>query len=176
MVCPVTSFSRTIRICAVLLIATLTIGQWRSSAKNLAQDINQPQTLRLGVPVESEITAGQSLTWQISLSEGDYLRLLVDAKLDNVTVELFAPGQSRQSGDKPLFSDAAGTVLTFHQERIFAFIAEASGNYGLEAHASNKEASSKQYKVKAHVKERRPATPRDRTRVEAERAELEAGR
>jgi len=66
------------RLCAVLLIATLTLGQWRSSAKNLAQDINQPQTLTLGVPVESEITAGQSLAWRIILSAGNYLRLLVD--------------------------------------------------------------------------------------------------
>jgi len=77
MVRPVTSFSRAIRLCAVLLIATLTPGQWRSSAKNLAQDINQPQTLTPGVPVESEITAGQSLTCRIILSAGDYLRLLV---------------------------------------------------------------------------------------------------
>src|SRR5262249_21214564 len=43
MVHHVPPFSRTIRLCAVLLIATLTLGQWRSSAKNLAQDINQPQ-------------------------------------------------------------------------------------------------------------------------------------
>jgi CHAT domain-containing protein len=43
MVHHVPSFSRTIRLCAVLLISTLTLGQWRSSAKNLAQDINQPQ-------------------------------------------------------------------------------------------------------------------------------------
>src|SRR5262245_23264608 len=43
MVRPVTSFSRMIRFCAVLLIATLTLGQWRSSAKNLGQDIIQPQ-------------------------------------------------------------------------------------------------------------------------------------
>jgi len=78
MVRPVTSFSRTIRLCSVLLIATLTLGQWRSSAKNPAQDVNQPHMLTPGVPVESEITAGQSLTWRIILSAGDYLRLLVD--------------------------------------------------------------------------------------------------
>src|SRR5262245_27380302 len=105
---PVTSFSRKIRFCAVLLIATFAIGQWRSSAKNLAQDINQPQTLTLGVPVESEIAAGRSLTWRIILSAGDYLRLLVDVNGADVAVELFAPGKSRQSGDKPLFSVAAG--------------------------------------------------------------------
>jgi CHAT domain-containing protein/tetratricopeptide (TPR) repeat protein len=173
---PVPSFSRTIHLCLVLLIATLTLVQWRSSAKSLAQDINEPQTLTPGVPVESEITAGQSLAWRISLSEGDYLRLLVDVKSNDVVVELFAPGQSRQSGDKPLFSDAAGTALSFHQTRIFSFIAEASGSYQLEVYASNNEATSRRCKVKAQIKETRPATPRDRTRIEAEKAELEAGR
>jgi CHAT domain-containing protein len=172
----VPSFSRTIRVWLVLLIATLALGQWRSSAKNPGQDINQPQTLTLGVPVESEISAGQSLTLLISISEGDYLRLLVDVKSNHVAVDLFAPGQSRQSGDKPLFSDAAGTVLTDHQTRIFSFIAEASGNYQLEVYAANNEAASRRCKVKAQIKERRPATPRDRTRVEAEKAELEAVR
>ena len=176
MVPPVTSFSRTIRLCAVLLIATLTLGQWRSSAKNLAQDINQPQTLTPGVPVESEITAGRSLTWRIILSAGDYLRLLVDVKGADVAVELFAPGQSRQSGDKPLFSVAAGNVRIDHQMRIFSLIAESSGTYRLEVFASNKETTSKRYEVTARIKEQRPATPHDRTRVEAERAELEAAR
>jgi CHAT domain-containing protein len=176
MVQPVPSFSRTISLCLVLLIATLALGQWRSSSKGLALDINQPQTLTPGVPVVSEITDGQSLTWLISLSEGDYLRLLVDVKSDDVAVELFAPGRSRQSGDKPLFSDGAGTALTFHQTSIFSFIAEASGNYQLEVYASNNEAASRRCMVKAQIKERRPATPSDRTRVEAEKAELEAGR
>jgi CHAT domain-containing protein len=176
MVRPVPSFSRTIRYCAVLLIATLALGQWRSAAKNHPQEINQPQTLTLGVPAESEITAGLSLAWRISLSAGDYLRLLVDTKRDDVTVELFAPGQSRLSGDKPLFSAATGNVLTDHQTHIFSFIAEAAGNYGLEVFASSKEAISKRYEVKARINEQRPATPRDKTRIEAERAELEATR
>jgi CHAT domain-containing protein len=176
MVRPVTSFSRTIRLCAVLLIATLTLGQWRSSAKNLAQDINQPRTLTPGAPFESEITAGQPLTWQIILSAGDYLRLSVDVNGADVAAELFAPGQSRQSGDKPLFSVAAGNVLIDHQTRIFSLIAESSGTYRLEVFASSKEATSKRYEVTARVKEQRPATHRDRTRVEAERAELEAAR
>ncbi len=170
------SFSRTIRLCAILLIATFALSQWRSSANNRAQETDQPQTLALGALVESEIAAGQSLTWPISLSAGDYLRLLVDVKSADIVVELFAPGQSRQSGDKPLFSLAAGNVLTDHQTQIFSLIAEASGNYGLEVVASNKEDPSKRYEVKARIKERRPATPRDRTRIEAERAELEAAR
>ena len=176
MVRPVPSFSRTIRYCAVLLIATLALGQWRSAAKTQPQEIHQPQTLTLGVPVESEITDGQSLAWQIYLSAGDYLRLLVDTKSDDVTVELLAPGQTRQSGDKPLFSVAAGNVLTDHQTQIFSCIAESAGNYRLEVFASNKGAISKRYEVKARIKEQRPATPRDRTRIEAERAELEARR
>src|SRR4029434_780035 len=83
---------------------------------------------------------------------------------------------SRQSGDKPLFSAATGNVLTYHQTNIFSFIAEASGNYGLEVFVSNKAAIAKSYNVNARIKEQHPATPRDRTRIEAERAELEAAR
>src|SRR5262245_1249282 len=176
MVRPVPLFSRTILLCLVLMIATLALGQWSSTAKNQSEENNQPQTLTLGSTVESEVNAGQSLTWRISLSAGDYLRLLVDANRDDVTVELFAPCQNRQSGDKPLFSAATGNVLTYHQTNIFSFIAEASGDYRLEVFASNQEAPSKSYGVKARIKERHPATPRDRTRIEAERAELDAAR
>src|SRR5262245_48201870 len=176
MVRPVPLFSRTILLCLVLMIATLALGQWSSTAKNQSEENNQPQTLRLGSTVESEVNAGQSLAWRISLSAGDYLRLLVDTKQDDVTVELFAPCQSRQSGDKPLFSAAAGNILTYHQTNIFSFIAEVSGDYRLEVFASNKEAPSKSYSVKARIKEQHPATPRDRTRIEAESAELEAAR
>src|SRR5262245_49253161 len=176
MVRPDPSLSRTTLLCAVLLIATLSLGQWRSIAKNQAQEINQPQTLTPGAQVESEISTGQSLTLLISVSAGDYLRLLVDAKRDDVAVELFAPGQSSQSGDKPLFSAAAGNALTYHETHIFSFVAEASGNYRLEVFVSDKEAISKRYKVTAWIKEQRPAKQRDRTRIEAERAELEAAR
>ncbi len=176
MVRPVQSFSRTIRLCSILLLATFALTQWRSSAKNHTQEINQPQQLTLGAPVESEINSGLLLTWRISLTEGDYLRLLVEAKRDDVTVELFASGQSRRSGDKPLFSVAAGNVLTRRQTQIFSFIADASGNYMLEAFAPDKVEISKLREVKAQIKERRSATPHDRIRIEAERAELEAAR
>ncbi|HKQ75530.1 MAG TPA: CHAT domain-containing tetratricopeptide repeat protein [Blastocatellia bacterium] len=175
MVRPFQSFTRTIRLCSILLIATLALSQWRSSAKSHAQEINQPPTLTLGAPVESEITSEQPLTWLISVSAGDYLRLLVDANRDDVAAELFAPGQSGRFGDKPLFS-AAGNVLNYHQTNIFSFIAEASGNYRLEVFVSDKDAISKRYEIKAQIKEQRPATSRDRTRIEAERAELEARR
>src|SRR5215510_5728534 len=176
MVRPVLSCSRTIRLSAVLLIATLALGQWRSSAKNHSQDIDQPQTLKLGVPVEGEIAAMESLSWRIFLSAGDYLRLQVDVKRDDLATELFAPGKSRQSGDKPLLSAAAGDALNFHETRVFSFIAEASGNYRLEVFASIQGEISERSRVKALIKELRPATPVDRNRIEAERAELEATR
>src|SRR5262245_28995615 len=115
MVRPVPSFSRSTLFCAVLLIATFSLGQWRSDATNHRQEINQPQTLTPDAPVESEITADQPLTRWILLSAGDYLRLLVDTNRDHVTADLFAPGQSSRSGDKPLFSVASGNVLTYHQ-------------------------------------------------------------
>src|SRR5215813_12010716 len=119
---PFQSFSRPVRLFAALLIATLALGQWRSSAKDPAQETRQSQTLAHGVPVEHALAAGQSQTWQISLSEGDYLRLSVESKPATVAAELFAPGQSRQSGDKPLLSVADGNVLTLHQTSVFSII------------------------------------------------------
>ena len=62
------------------------------------------------------------------------------------------------------------------QTQIFSLIAEASGTHRFEVFAPNKEATSERYKVKAQIKDQRPATPRDRTRIEAERAESVAAR
>src|SRR5215813_3450607 len=119
---------------------------------NQSKDV---QTLAPGVPVEREISGGQSQIWQIFLSSGDYLRLSVDSKRINIVAELFAPGQSRQSGDKPLLSTDYGNVLTSHQgESVFSYVAESSGSYSLEIHASNKEPAPKRYTVK--IEEQRP--------------------
>ena len=157
-----------------LLIATLEPG-WVCSSAYSSQQSDDPRTLAPGVPVEHEISGGQSHLWQVFLSSGDYLRLSVDKKRINLVAELFAPGQSRQSGDKPLLSTDDGNVLTSHQGVfIFSYVSEASGSYSLEIHASNKESTPKRYTVK--VEEQRPAAPQDKIRVVAERAELDGVR
>jgi CHAT domain-containing protein len=139
---------------------------------NQSEDV---RTLAPGATVEREISGGQSHIWQIFLSSGDYLRLSVGKKQINIKAELFAPGQSRQSGDKPLLSTADGNVLTSHQGvSVFSYVAESSGSFSLEIQASNKEPAPKLYTVK--LEEQRPAAPEDKIRVAAEKAELEGVR
>jgi CHAT domain-containing protein len=139
---------------------------------NRSEDV---RTLAPGATVERDISGGESHFWQINLSAGDYLRLSVDRKRINIVAELFAPGQSRQSGDKPLLSTTVGNVLTSHQGvSVFSYVAESSGSYGLEIQASNNEPAPKRYTVK--VEEQRPAVAEDKIRVAAERAEMEGVR
>jgi len=157
-------------ILSARLIGATTFQSQQST--NQSEDV---RTLAPGATVELEISGGQSHIWRIFLSSGDYLRLSVDRKRINIVAELFAPGQSRQSGDKPLLSTADGNVLTSHQGIcVFSYVAESSGSYSLEIQASNKEPVPKRYTVK--MEEQRPATPEDKIRVVAERAELEGVR
>jgi CHAT domain-containing protein len=158
-----------------LSIASATFSSQLVAGDAMGQSPQQSEdvrTLAPGAPVEREISGGQSHMWQIFLSSGDYLRLSVDKKRINIKAELFAPGQSRQSGDKPILSTADGNVPTSHQGvSVFSYIAEASGSYDLEIHASTKESAPKRYTVK--LEEQRPAAPQDKIRVLAERAEME---
>jgi CHAT domain-containing protein len=171
---PTLSSQRKLRICVFLLIASFGPG-WLCSSAYSSQQSDDSRTLAPGVPVEREISGGQSHIWQIFLYSGDYLRLSVDRKRINIVAELFAPGQGRQSGDKPLMSTADGNVLTpNHGVSVFSYVAEASGSYSLEIHASNKEPAPKRYTVK--IEEQRPAAPEDKIRVVAERAEMEGVR
>src|SRR5262245_59752252 len=157
-------------ILSARLIGATTFQSQQSTTQS--EDV---RTLAPGATVELEISGGQSHIWRIFLSSGDYLRLSVDRKRINIVAELFAPGQSRQSGDKPLLCAADGNVITSHQGvSVFSYIAEAPGSYSLEIHASNKESALKRYTV--NVEELRPAAPEDKIRVMAERAELEGVR
>jgi CHAT domain-containing protein len=161
-----------------LSIASATLSSQPVADDATAQSPQQSEdvrTLAPGAPVQREISGGQSHIWRIFLSSGDYLRLSVDKKRISIKAELFAPGQSRLSGDKPILSTADGYVLaTHHDVFVFSHIAENSGNYSLEILASNKESATKQYTVK--MEEPRPAGPEDKLRVLAERAELEGVR
>jgi tetratricopeptide (TPR) repeat protein len=116
------SFPRVIHLCVLLLIAAIARGHWRTSAnpaqQGAAQETAAPQTLTYGAPVEREITTGQSHAWQVFLSAGDYCRLSYDTRQAYFRTELFAPGQSRQSGDKPLLSPVDWDVLTTHHDKL----------------------------------------------------------
>ena len=99
---PTLSSQRKLRFYVFLLIATFGPG-WLCSSAYSSQQSDDPRTLAPGVPVEREISGGQSHIWQIFLYSGDYLRLSVERKRINIVAELLAPGQSRQSMEVAIF-------------------------------------------------------------------------
>ena len=143
------------------------------------------RTLAPGATIEREISSGETHVWQINLSAGDYLRLIVTRKTNKLAARLFAPesdGANKTEGNsgvderKPLLSTTNRNVIFEHDSSsslmaIFSFVAEVSGEYRLETLLPDKSLARAQYEVKINAL--RPATPGDRLRVAAERSELE---
>ena len=147
-----------------------------------AEDV---RTLAPGAPVERRISSGESHVWPINLSAGDYLRLVVARKTSKLAVRLFAPGNhgtnrtdgvGREDERRPLLSTTDNNVIFEHDSNsrlmaTFSFVAEVPGTYRLETFLLDSNLAQVQYEIK--IEALRPATPNDRLRVAAERAELE---
>ena len=173
----------------------LTVGSVMNSSIPPAKAMtDQPQqqseeirTLAPGATIEREISSGETHVWQINLTAGDYLRLIVTRKTVKLAASLFAPesdgankteGNSGVDEQKPLLSTTNNNVIFEHDSNsrlmaIFSFVAEVSGEYRLET-LLDKSLARAQYEVK--IDALRPATPGDKLRVAAERSELEGNR
>jgi CHAT domain-containing protein/Tfp pilus assembly protein PilF len=131
-----------------------------------AQNTQDVRMLVPGTPIERELAGGQVHTYQVALTAGQYLRVVVDQRGIDVVVILFGPdgqqiievdGPSRAQGPEPV-----------------SVIAEASGSYQMEVRPLKKEAVAGRYEIK--IEELRPATAKDGHRIAAERAFAEGGR
>lgn len=128
----------------------------------LRQDANNLPALS---PGERELKGGESHSYLISLTAGQFLYALVEQKGIDVEVILFAPGNQQLAvADSP--NDLWGT------EPIL-LVAEASGDYRVQVRAPNSKAPAGSYEIKPFTV--REATPVDRQHVAAERL-FEAGR
>lgn len=120
--------------------------------------------LELNRPVERELSGGQSHSYRLDLSAGQYLHVVVEQRGIDVAVTLFGPdGKQLAEVDSP--NGAQGT------ESISA-IAETQGIYRLEVRSLEKGAPAGRYQVK--IEELRPAMGQDKIRITAERAFMEA--
>ncbi len=144
-----------------------------------SQQSEDIRPLAPGAPFEREISGVESHFWRIDLSAGDYLRLIVTRRTSKLAARLFAPnsaGNDKEDERKPLLSTTDNNVIFEHDSNsrlmaTFSFIAEVSGTYRLETSLRDKNLAPMQYEVK--IEALRPATPSDKLRVAAEKAELE---
>ncbi len=130
-----------------------------------AQSDRDIQLLERDKPVERELAGGQSHSYRIALTAGQYLRVIVDQRGIDVVVMLIAPdGKQLIEVDSPNGDKGPEPV---------AAIIESSGSHRLEIRALNKEAATGRYEVK--IEELRIATEQDRNRIAAYEALKQAG-
>lgn len=147
-------FRRAARGCLSLLAASALL-----SSALLAQD-KDASALEAGHPVERELVGGQSHSYRIALTAGQFLHVVVEQRGIDVVVTLFAPsGEKVAEVDSPNGSNGP--------EPIF-WITEAAGEYLLEVRSLEAGAAAGRYEAK--IEGLRAATEEDRRRVAAENA------
>jgi CHAT domain-containing protein/Tfp pilus assembly protein PilF len=121
------------------------------------QGDGQTRQLERGKPIEQELSGGQSHSYQITMTSGEFLYVVVNQRGIDVVVALFAP-----DGERRREADSHGTSGS---ETVSA-IAGAAGTYRIEVRAFQKEARPGRYQIK--LEELKAATEEDKYRVAAE--------
>jgi CHAT domain-containing protein len=152
----------------VLTLLLMASGALLASAQGLAprqetspSDIRARDAWRLetGKPFEREIAAGETHSYTLSLAAGQLVRLAVETQRATLVLTLFGPGGEKLEG----FDLQGGSPVPYP----VAFVNESAGGYRLEV-SSPKNSPPGRYAL--GVEELRAADPKDRGRVEAERA------
>ena len=121
----------------------------------------EPTTLELDKPIERELSGGQEHIYQIALTDGQYVSLVIEQHGIDVTVQL-----QERDGKVPTSFDSE---YRDQGEEKAELVAEASGSYRLTVQASSKSAPTARYVIR--VGEIRAATKNDRLMHEARKLE-----
>lgn len=120
----------------------------------------------MGEVVAVELKGGETHSYFLALTPGQYVNVVVEQKGVDVVVVLRGPdGKQITQVDSPNGSQGPEKVSE---------IAEGAGKYRLEVRSPNKQAKAGLYEIK--IKDLREATTTDRTRVTAERIFEEGNR
>jgi hypothetical protein len=126
-----------------------------------AQNNKETVALELGRPIERVLARGQSHSYRVALTAGQFLHVIVEGQAIDVAVTLYDPyGKEIVKANGPSGAREPASV---------AAIAEATGVYELKVRAADDEAGRGRYK--GRLEEVRAATGEDKKRV-IELAEL----
>ncbi|HEY5883587.1 MAG TPA: CHAT domain-containing tetratricopeptide repeat protein [Pyrinomonadaceae bacterium] len=131
-----------------------------------AQDSKQTDVreLKVGEPIERELSGGEVHSYRITLTAGQYLKALVEQKGIDVVVRLLGPN----SKEITKVDNPTGTQWP----ELVPLVAEVTGEYRLEVKPLDDTTAAGKYEIK--VEELREATARDQERTVAERTLAEA--
>ena len=128
-----------------------------------ARASEEPTLLQVGVPITHELQEGESRSYRVTAGAGDYIRIEIEQQGVDVTTTVRAP-----SGDVlGTFDSSFGSYTT----DVVSLASDAAGDYQFEV-KSPPSSAVKPYRL--ILAAARPATPEDRKRVEAEKADLDA--
>src|SRR5262249_47862964 len=134
------------------------VNQTATDSKVTPQATDDGIPLEIGKPVEREIAAGQTEQYRLTLTEGQYVRIVVEQKGIDVVVVLLGP-----DGKKLDEVNARGALQA--TERL-SFIATIPGNYRVKVHPKANEAPAGRYEIK--IADLRIATEQDQKQMIAE--------
>ncbi len=170
-------------VCLVLSLSLLLLpetiicrnAQASSARPILARTLplqSQPQTapaatvLELGKPIERELAGGQSHSYQITLTEGQFVSVVVGQRGIDVLVRLLGP-------DGKQINESDYEIRSWGRE-VVSQVAEVAGSYRLNVQAKWRKAPAGHYELQ--VTELRDAVEKDRTLQEAIKLNIEHGR
>jgi CHAT domain-containing protein/Tfp pilus assembly protein PilF len=135
-----------------------------AGARGAESSAQESISLDPGKPVERELSGGQSHSYKITATSGQYLHIVVEQRGIDVAVALFTP-------DGKKIGEVDSERATVGTETILA-IAEAAGAYRIEARSPEKTYKKGRYEIR--IKELREATAEDKHHVAAESVFREA--
>src|SRR5678815_157440 len=126
-----------------------------------------PHSLNVGQPVRREMRGGEEHSYQLTLSAGQYARVVLEQKGIDVVLALSG------TDGKPLLEVDNNLSGTRGME-VVSLVADVSGTYQLNVRSLEKDASAGRYEIQ--IEDLRTATDVDRTRVAAERSYFSAAK
>ena len=153
-------------VCALILVASLLLFHDTSNAQNpTAAPPNPPtQTLPAFSAQERTLNGGETHSYRLTLTSGQFFYALVEQKEIDVKVILFGPdGQQTSETDSPNDGWGPEPVL---------LVADKASDYRVEVRSANSKAPPGRYEIK--IVSVREATPADKNLVRAQRLVEEA--
>src|SRR5262245_21759532 len=132
----------------------------------IVQGEKDVRPLEPGKPIERELAGGQSHAYQITLSAGQFMKVIVEQRGIDVVVGLLGP-------DARQIMEFDSEIRSQGQETVWQ-VAEAAGSYRLNVKAKHKGAPAGGYEIR--LVELRAATEKDRVLQEARNLHTESQR
>jgi CHAT domain-containing protein/tetratricopeptide (TPR) repeat protein len=151
-------------IVALSIVIPETLNGLQTADKSLSgvQTREEATYLIPGKTIKQEIAAGKSLTYQITLSAGQFLRIVFDGQYSDFAIALLAPSHRK--------------ILELNNHRFrpvpLSLNIDSSGTYTVEVHSLQSDANAAHYEIT--IEPVREATPQSSRVITAERVFAEA--